>query len=186
MVRTLLLSREESSPIRASVRGGTGGPFTLFSLVGALYLIVALSVPGAFLVAKQASLVSSGQHQSLERFGSNAGAEDGGEDSWPGPKRLRGALLHFNKAGIDKNFLSSLLPASYVLGTTSPTLEPTEREPVVAEEALSLKDSALPQELLGRSPPLSLSYRGWKPPHHWWIQAPEAANCLISRCVIGL
>jgi hypothetical protein len=156
MARTLLLSREERSSVGACVRGGTGYPFTLFSLVGALYLIVALSVPGAFLIAKQASLVSSVQHHSLERFGSNAGEEDGGGDSWPGPKRLRGALLS-NKAGIDKDFLSALLPAPHVPGATTPMLEPAEREPVVAEEARPLKEGALPEELLGRSPPPSLS-----------------------------
>jgi hypothetical protein len=157
MVRTLLLGREESSLVSASVRSGTSSPFTLFSLVGAIYLIVALSVPGAFLIAKQASLVSSAQHHSLERFGSNAGEEDGGEGSWPGPKRLRGALLHSDKAGINKNLVSFLLPAPHVLGATRLMLEPAEREPVVAEEARPLKDGALPQELLGRSPPPSLS-----------------------------
>jgi hypothetical protein len=157
MARTLLLpSCGESSRVSASARGGTGGPFAIFSLVAALYLIVALSVPGAYLIAKQASLAYSLQQHSLDRIGSNAGEEDGGEDSWPGPKRLRGALLLSNKAGIDKNFPSSLLPAPQVLGATRSVLEPVVREPVVAEEARPLKDGALPQELLGRSPPPSL------------------------------
>jgi hypothetical protein len=117
MARTLLLpSRGESSRVSASVRGGTGGPFTLFSLVAAVYLIIALSVPGAYLIAKQASLAYSLQQLSLDRIGSNAGEEDGGDDTWPGPKRLRGALLLSNKAGLDKNFPSSLLPLYMFLG----------------------------------------------------------------------
>jgi hypothetical protein len=157
MARTLLLpSRGECSPVNASVRGGTGGPFTIFSLVAALYLIVALSVPGAYLIAKQASLAYSLQQHSLDRIGSNAGEEDGGDDTWPGPKRLRGALLLSNKAGLDKNFPSSLLPALHVLGATRSVPEPVVRVPVVAEEARPHKDGALPQELLGRSPPPSL------------------------------
>lgn len=157
MALTLLLaSRRECSPVSASVRGRTGAPFTLFTLVAALYLIVALCVPGTYLIAKQASLAYSLQQHSLDRFVSNAGEEDGGDDSWPGPKRLRGALLLSNKAGIDKSFPSSLLPALHVPRATRSVLEPVEREPVVAEEARPLKDGALPQELLGRSPPLSL------------------------------
>jgi hypothetical protein len=125
-------------------------------LVAALYLIVALSVPGAYLIAKQASLAYSLQQHSLDRIGSNAGEEDGGDDTWPGPKRLRGALLLSNKAGIDKNFPSSLLPTLHVLGAARSVLEPDGLEPVVAEEARPLKDGALPQELLGRGPPPSL------------------------------
>jgi hypothetical protein len=130
-----------------------------------VYLVVALSVPGAFLIAKQASVVSSSQfilpsehsseHSSSERFGGNAG-EDGGQDSWTGPKRLRGALL--SKVGIDKNIVISLtapLLLPLLPGATTPMLEPDERKLVVGEKALPPKDKAFPQERLGRSPPSS-------------------------------
>ena len=93
MVGELSLSQKEIPPRRVgdSFRTNTSGSFALFSLVGALYLIVALTVPGAFLIAKQASLLSSPpSHLSLTSAGSTE--EDGGEDSWKGPKHLRGVL----------------------------------------------------------------------------------------------
>jgi hypothetical protein len=156
MVRALVLSREDISPAGRPLRGRSRS-FTLVTLLAALYLIVALSVPGAFLIAKQASVVVSSsqpilplEHSSSEQFGGNAG-EDGGEHSWHGPKRLRGALL-LPKVGIDK--IVKLLITSLAGPTT--LLEHAEsHKPVVADEVQLPQDDAFPQELLGRSPPSS-------------------------------
>ena len=156
MVRTLLLSREEGSPVSAPLRGSSrSSSFALFSLASALYLIVALSVPGAFLIAKQASLLSSSSHLILasEQWGASSDEEDGGEDSWTGPKRFRGALLP--KAGIEK--IVSLLIAFPLPGAPQIPGEYAQGKLVVAQEVPPLKGNAFPQELLGRSPPSSLS-----------------------------
>lgn len=124
--------------------------------MGALYLIVALLVLGTFLIAKQASLLSSSaSHLSLTSV--EPAEEDRGEDSWTGPKRLRGLLPSKVGVGEESSFVGSLLAAPPVLGATTPRLEPAERVPVVAEDARPLEAGALPQELLGRGPPLSPS-----------------------------
>ncbi len=155
MVRTLVLSRKDISPVGSPLR--TSRPFALFSLLAALYLVVALSVPGAFLIARQASAVVSSlaleRSSSSEQFAGNAGEEGGEHSSWHGPKRLRGALL-MPKVAIDK-IISSL---------TAPLAAPRflldehaaqGKKLVVADEAQLLQDDAFPQELLGRSPPSS-------------------------------
>jgi hypothetical protein len=125
-------------------------------LLCALYLILALSVPGAFLISKQASFVSSSQpilpaERSSEQFSGSAG-EDRGEHSWQGPKRLRG-VLPLLKVGVDKivNFL--IAP----LGGPKTLLEEDAEgnKLIVADEVQPSQDEAFPQELLGRSPPLS-------------------------------
>jgi hypothetical protein len=154
MARALVVRREDISPAGGSLRRST--TFTLFSLLSALYLVLALSVPGAFLIAKQASLVSSSQpillaeHSSLEQFAGNAG-EDGGEDSWQGPKRLRGVLL-LPKVGIDKivNFLSAPLA-----GLTTLLEHAKGTNLVVAEEEQPPQEETFLQQLLGRAPPSS-------------------------------
>jgi hypothetical protein len=142
-------------PLAARFGGGSRA-FTLFSLLAALYLVVALSVPGAFLIAKQASIVSSGQpilpeeRSSSEQLAGNSG-EDEEEHSWRGPKRLRGAPP-LPKVGIDK--IVNLLGTPFAGPTT--LLEHAERnKPVVAGEVQPSQDDAFPQELLGRSPPSS-------------------------------
>ena len=157
MAGRLSLSRKEVPPssVGASFRASTSGSFALFSLVGALYLIVALIVPGTFLIAKQASLLSSSpSYLSFTSAGSTE--EDGGEDSWTGPQRLRGALLSKFRVG-KASFVGSLLAAPLVLVATTPMLKPAERVQVVAEDTRPFKDGALPQELLGRGPPSSPS-----------------------------
>jgi hypothetical protein len=134
-------------------------------LLAALYLVVALTVPGAFLIAKQTSVVSSmsprivpAEHSSSpsEQFGGNAGEEDGGEDSWPGPKRLRGALL--SKAGkivgIDE-ILSYLIALVGGLRVVLEELEDAHHKLGFADEVQLPERGAFPQELLGRSPPTS-------------------------------
>ncbi len=139
------------SPLRGSSRW-----FGLFSLLAALYLIFALSVPGAYLIAKQASVVVSSQlilsedRSSSQQFGGNAG-EDRIGHSWKGPKRLRGALLS-PKLGINKlvNFLST----SHV-GPTTLLERADSAKPVVAGEMQLPQDDSFPQEFLGRSPPPS-------------------------------
>src|SRR5918992_383710 len=103
MVRTLVLSHKDISPVGSPLR--TSSTFALFSLLAALYLVVALSVPGAFLIARQASAFVSSlalEHSSSsEQFAASGGGEEGGEQSsWQGPKRLRGALL-IPKVAID-------------------------------------------------------------------------------------
>lgn len=131
--------------------------FVLYSLLPALYLVVALSVPGAFLIAKQATVGSSyplilpaepsfSEQHSSEQFGGNAGA-DGGQDSWPGPKRLRGILL--SKIGIDRVLSSLIAPIASAMAL----LENVERKPVLSGEPQPPKDDLFAQESLGRSPP---------------------------------
>jgi hypothetical protein len=125
-------------------------------LLAALYLVFALSVPGAFLIAKQASVVVSSQlilsedRSSSEQFGGNEG-EDRGGHSWKGPKRLRGALLS-PKLGINKivNFLNASL-----VGPTTLLERGDSAKPVVAAEMPLPQDDSFPQEYLGRSPPPS-------------------------------
>src|SRR3712207_3804697 len=154
MARALVVRREDISPAGGSLRRST--TFTLISLLSALYLVLALSVPGAFLIAKQTSFVSLSQpillaeRSSLEQFAGNAGG-DGGEDSWQGPKRLRGVLL-LPKVGIDKivYFLSAPLA-----GLTSLLEHAKGNNLVVAEEEQLPQEVAFLQQLLGRSPPSS-------------------------------
>ena len=149
MVGELSLSRKEVP------RSSVGASFALFSLVGALYLIVALIVPGTFLIATQAFLLSSSpSHLILTSAGSTE--EDGGEDSWKGPKRLRGVLP--SEVGVgNASFVGSSLAALPVLVATTPRLEPAGRVPPLTEDTRPLEDEALPQELLGRGPPSSHS-----------------------------
>jgi hypothetical protein len=157
MVRVLVLGHKEISSVGASLRAANRSfiLFSLFSLLAAVYLVVALSVPGAFLIAKQASVVSPSQfivlsEHSFDQFGGNSG-KHGGEDSWPGPKRLRGVLL--SKYSIEK-VVSSLI-VTPLPGGTRIVLEHAQRNLVLAEELELPEDGALPQELLGRSPPSS-------------------------------
>jgi hypothetical protein len=157
MVRVLVLSSKEISSVGASLRAANRSftLFSLFSLLAAVYLVVALSVPGAFLIAKQASVDFSSQfillsEHSFDQFGGNSG-KHGGEDSWPGPKRLRGALL--SKDSIEK-IISSLI-VTPLPGGPRIVLEHAQRNLVLAEELQLPKDGAFPQELLGRSPPSS-------------------------------
>lgn len=155
MARAFVLTRDDVPPAGGPLRGGSRA-FTLLSLVGALYLVLALSVPGAFLIAKQASVVSSSQpilpaeYSSSEQFAGSTG-EDGGEHSWQGPKRLRGVLL-LPKVGIDK--IVKLLSAP-LAGPTTLLEHAKGNNLVVAEEEQLPQDEAFPQELLGRSPPSS-------------------------------
>jgi hypothetical protein len=127
-------------------------------LLCALYLILALSVPGAFLIAKQVSVASSSQpilsaERSSEQFGGSAGEDRGEHSSWQGPKRLRG-VLPLPKVGIDK-IVNFLLIAP--LGGPKTLLEEDAEgnKLIVADEVQPSQDEAFPQELLGRSPPLS-------------------------------
>lgn len=157
MVRVLVLSRKEITSVGASLRAANRSStlFSLFSLLAAVYLVVALSVPGAFLIAKRASVVSSSQSILLsehffDQLDGNSG-KHGGEDSWPGPKRLRGTLL--SKLSIDKSD-SSLIVAP-LPGARRIVLEQAQRNLVLSEELPLPKDDSFPQELLGRSPPSS-------------------------------
>jgi hypothetical protein len=155
MVRALVLAREDVSPVGSLPRGSSRW-FTLFALLAAFYLVVVLSIPGAFLIAKQASVVSSSQpivpeeRSSSEQLAGNPG-EEGEDQPWHGPKRLRGVLPP-HRVSIDKidNLLSVPLAASTTL------LEHVEfNKPVVTDEVRLQQDDAFPQELLGRSPPSS-------------------------------
>ena len=145
MIRTLVLSYGGTTYSRS---------FTLYSLLAALYLVVALSVPGTFLIARQASAASSShlilalERSSLERTGGSSG-EDRGEGSWTGPKRLRGVLL--SKVGIDEIAGSFIAP----LAGNAVLLEHARSKPDLTEAPHLPGDAALPQELLGRSPPSS-------------------------------
>lgn len=160
MIRMSALSHEDVLPVGVSLRGGNS--FRLFSLLASFYLIAALSVPGAFLIAKQASSVASGQfivlaeHSSSEQLGASSGeGEDGGEGLWQGPKRLRAALL-LTKAGLEK--MASLLIASLAAPVTLLDEDTQSKTRVVVTGEVQLpKDEKFPQELLGRPPPSSLS-----------------------------
>ena len=154
MVRTLVLSHKDISPVGSPLR--TSSTFALFSLLAALYLVVALSVPGAFLIARQASAFVSSlalEHSSSsEQFAGKAGEDGGEQSSWHGPKRLRGALL-IPKVSIGKivNLLIAPLAGPRLM------LEDAEgkKRVVAADEVHAPSDEAFPQELLGRSPPSS-------------------------------
>jgi hypothetical protein len=155
MARAHVLDRKDYSPAGRTLRGSIR-PFALFSLLAALYLVVALSIPGAFLIAKQASFVSLIQpivpveRSASEQLAGNP-AEDEGEHPWHGPKRLRGALLQ-PKIVIDKivDLLGTLLAGPTTL------LERAEfNKPGVADEGRLPQAEAFSQELLGRSPPSS-------------------------------
>jgi hypothetical protein len=158
MVRILVLSREDTSPAGSPLLASSRS-FALFSLLAALYLVFALSVPGAFLIARQASVVFSNhvilhaEQSSTEQYAGKAGQE-GGEHSWPGPKRLRGALL-LPKVGIDKIVNLLLLIAPFGGPKTLLEEDAEGNKLVVADELQPPQDEAFPQELLGRSPPLS-------------------------------
>jgi hypothetical protein len=173
MSRALDLSHAEPCPAGAWLGTGRRSSFALFSLVAALYLVVALSVPGTFLIAKQASLFFSVQHSSLsERLGSNADEEDK-DDSWTGPKRLRAALLSkvgVSKAGIaKKHFVSSLLV--FPLPRLQQIVpEHAQSKLLVAQEVPPSKDKAFPQEHLGRGPPLAPPIGGTSPPRLQWAR----------------
>jgi hypothetical protein len=126
----------------------------IVSLVAALYLIFALSVPGAFLIAKQVSLLTSGElTQQAENHPAahpqKGSGEDGSADQLPGPKRLRGALPS-RDAG------AKILVSSLIASLASPSILIDDahqgRKPVFVEP-VSTKDNAFPNKLLGRSPP---------------------------------
>lgn len=182
MVGTLVLIRGDFCGLRSNARSSAprcpsprpathfvrtlavGGPlrggrsFTLYSFLAALYLVVALSVPGAFLIAKQASVGSSNplilaaeccseeKRSSSDQFGKNAG-EDGEQGSWPGPKRLRGTLL--SKIGVDEILSSQIAP---IAGSMA-LLDYAERKPVPSGEPQLPKDDLFAHESLGRPPP---------------------------------
>jgi hypothetical protein len=161
MIRVPNLSPKDIPPLGGPLRGSR--LFIHFSLLTSFYLVVALSVPGAFLIAKQTSVLSSSQvdltaqYSSEQLLGGKAGQEDGGEDSWPGPKRLRGVLL--SKAGkvvgIDEIVSYLITPVGGGPRAEFEELEGALRKPVLADEMRLPKDDPLPQELLGRSPPSS-------------------------------
>ncbi len=159
MIRALVLDRAEISPSCASPRYSRS--FALLSVLAALYLVLALSVPGAFLIAKQAATtvfwgqaIVLAELYSTQQFEGGAGEDEGEHSSWQGPKRLRGALP-LPKTDIDSKIVKLLIAA--LPGPKMLLEEDAQANKLVAaDEVQPPSEESFPRELLGRSPPPSL------------------------------